>query len=94
MALIYQGGEPVIRIANEFTTVHVSRSRTGNGERLLIASPGLGHSVHLDPLQLECLTWQSPEMYSDFLFVPHGPNASLKSRPLSELINERTSWAF
>ena len=79
-------GEPVIQIANEFTVVQVRYVRTGNGERLVITSPRLGFEVELDPLQLESLTWQEPELFSQLLDSPYGPGAEMKARPLSEII--------
>jgi hypothetical protein len=96
MALIYnKDGDAIIQIANEFTTVHVGYARTGNGERLVIASPALGCETQLDPLQLECLTWQRPQMYSELLATPHGPVASIANfGAFSELIDKGSSWDF
>ena len=79
-------GEPVIQIANEFTVVQVSYARTGNGERLVIRSPRLGFEVQLDPLQLESLTWQEPELFSKLLDSPYGPGTAMTARPLSDII--------
>ena len=60
------GAEPV-RIANEFAEVEVRLVDTHNGQRLEIRSPRLGTSVRLDPVELESLTWQTPEWYSALL---------------------------
>ncbi|WP_219723256.1 dihydrodiol dehydrogenase [Bacillus sp. Marseille-P3661] len=61
------------KIANEFTTVIIRRLVTKNGVRLEIVSPRLGHSIRLDPLELESLTWQNVETFSKFLELPFGP---------------------
>lgn len=79
-------GDPVLQIANEFTVVRVSYVRTGNGERVVISSPRLGFEVQLDPLQLESLTWQEPELFSKLLHSPYGPGTSMNARPLSDII--------
>jgi hypothetical protein len=81
-------GERIIQIANEFTVVRVGYRRTGSGERLVITSPRLGFQTELDPLQLESLTWQTPEMYSALLDTPYGPGAELRARPLSDLFGK------
>lgn len=67
-------GDTVV-VANEFAEVTVRRVGTGNGVRLEICSPRLGRSIALDPLQLECLTWQEPAVFSDLLRDPFGPPA-------------------
>lgn len=54
-------------IANEFADVEVRRVRTRNGTRLEIRSPRRGTSVRLDPVILDCLTWQPPETFSGLL---------------------------
>ena len=66
-------GEPVIRVANEFTEVVVQRVRTRNGVRLLISVPSSGRQIMLCPLELEALTWQGHELFSALLSTPHGP---------------------
>jgi hypothetical protein len=81
-------GERIIQIANEFTVVQVGYLRTGSGERLVITSPRLGFQTQLDPLQLESLTWQTPELYSKLLDTPYGPGAELRARPLSDLFGK------
>lgn len=86
MTIIENENGPIIQIANEFTSVQVSYTRTGNGERLVISSQRLGFEVQLDPLQLESLTWQEPELFSRLLESPYGPGAELKARPLSDII--------
>jgi hypothetical protein len=83
-----EGKDPIIQIANEFTVIQVSYSNTGPGERLVITSPRMGFQTMLDPLQLESLTWQTPEMYSKLLDTPYGPGAKLNARPLSALFGK------
>ena len=82
------GDDPVIQISNEFTVVRVSYVQTGNGERVLISSPRLGFEVELDPLQLESLTWQKPELFSELLESPYGPGTEMAARPLSDIIKD------
>ncbi|MGG1599355.1 hypothetical protein [Paenibacillus naphthalenovorans] len=64
--------EPQIIVGNEFTQVIVKKVYTRNGERLEITSPKLNHSIQLDPLALESLTWQEPEVFTEFLSKPFG----------------------
>jgi hypothetical protein len=64
---------PVIRLGNEFAEVVVERVRTRNGARLRITVPSSGRQVMLCPLELEALTWQGHEMFSELLKTPHGP---------------------
>lgn len=82
------GDDPVIQISNEFTVVRVSYTQTGNGERVVISSPRLGFQVELDPLQLESLTWQKPELFSELLKSPYGPGTEMTARPLSDIIKD------
>jgi hypothetical protein len=88
VGIIQNDEGPIIQIANEFTVVRVGYVRTGSGERLVITSPRLGFETQLDPLQLECLTWQTPEMFSKLLDTPYGPGAEMKARPLSDLFGK------
>lgn len=55
-----------IVLSNEFTTVRVRKVQTRNGERLEIEAPKNGSVIHLDPVELESLTWQPPEVFSQF----------------------------
>jgi hypothetical protein len=86
------GGEPaedaVWTITNEFTTIHVRKVFTRNGERLQVHSPKLGFTTELDPLELESLTWQPPETFSKLLETPYGPEDDAADiRPLTELFD-------
>lgn len=62
-----------ICITNEFATVTVRKVVTRNGERLEIASNGLGLKIILDSIQLESLTWQDRNLFSKFLETPMEP---------------------
>ncbi|PTQ55805.1 MAG: hypothetical protein BSOLF_1456 [Candidatus Carbobacillus altaicus] len=63
---------PAIVIGNEFTQVIIRKVYTRNGERLEIFSPKLDRTIWLDPLALESLTWQEPEVFTSFLAKPFG----------------------
>jgi hypothetical protein len=64
----FDGGvEGPIVIANEFADVVVNRVRTRNGMRLEIFSPRRGTRVHLDAVELDCLSYQPPETFSAML---------------------------
>jgi hypothetical protein len=66
------GSEP-IELANEYAEVRVRTVQTRNGVRLEIVAPKLGRGIRLDPVELETLTWQSHELFSEFLRTPFGP---------------------
>ena len=66
-------GEPVIRLANEFSEVVVELVRTRNGARLRISVPSSGRQIMLCPLELEALAWQDHELFDALLQTPHGP---------------------
>ena len=66
-------GDPVIKIANEFTEVEVGRVRTRNGVRLRIFVPSSGRQILLCPLELEALTWQDHGLFSHLLATPGDP---------------------
>lgn len=59
----FQREEP-IQLANEFATVYVTRVHTRNGVRLEIHSPRTGALIRLDPLELEALALQDPELFT------------------------------
>jgi hypothetical protein len=66
------GDEP-FELANEYAAVTVRKVYTRNGVRLEIVSPRLGHGIRLDPVELEVLTWQKHELFSELLKTPFGP---------------------
>lgn len=68
------GTEP-LELANEFAAVRVRMVQTRNGERLEIVAPQLGRGIRLCPLELEALTWQTHETFSELLRTPFGPEA-------------------
>lgn len=69
------GGTPeaAISLGNEFAEIRVSRLETRNGSRLLIESTRTGQWVALCPLELESLTWQSPQTFSEMIGHPMEP---------------------
>lgn len=71
------GDEPM-ELANEYAMVHVRQVQTGNGVRLEILAPRLGRAIRLDPLELESLTWQSHDTFSEFLHTPFGPEPEVE----------------
>lgn len=64
--------ETELTLSNEFAIVTLKKVNTRNGVRLEIHSPKLGHTILLDPLELESLTWQNKSTFSDFLSTPFG----------------------
>jgi hypothetical protein len=62
-----------ITIANEFSEIRVQRVDSRNGSRLLVESPRTGQWVTLCPLELEALTWQSPQTFSAMIGNPSRP---------------------
>lgn len=60
-------------VANEFAMVTVEKVQTRNGERLEIVSPRLGFRIQLDAVELESLSWQRKDVFSQFLNTPYGP---------------------
>jgi hypothetical protein len=78
--------DDTVTITNEFTSVRVRKVFTRNGERLEVHSAKLGFTVQLDPLELESLTWQTPDVFSGFLQDPYGPEDVTGARPLSDLM--------
>jgi hypothetical protein len=67
-----------LELANEFAEVSVRRVATRNGVRLEISAPKLGSRILLCPLELETLTWQTPETFSGFLATPFGPEPEVE----------------
>jgi hypothetical protein len=67
MAMVEYGDEPTMHVSNEFADIRIRTAYTRNGERLQIESPRRGFQILLDAVQLESLTWQSPETFSRFL---------------------------
>lgn len=62
-----------MRISNEFADVMVRLIQTGNGERLEISSPRRGTTIRLDPVELEALTWQTTDVFTQMLEGSIGP---------------------
>ena len=61
------GQEPTIHVSNEFADVRIRKVYTRNGERLEIEARRRGYRIQLDALQLEALTWQTAETFSQLL---------------------------
>jgi hypothetical protein len=76
--------EAELSIVNEFAAVRIRKLRTRNGHRLEIHSPRLGQTVRLDALELEALSWQTPEHFSALLAEPFGPAPSPAAAPADE----------
>jgi hypothetical protein len=68
-----QADEPTFVIGNEFSEVHVSMVTTRNGVRLRIRNAKSAQEILLCPLELESLTWQSPDLFTRLLATPYGP---------------------
>jgi hypothetical protein len=67
-----------LHLASEFAEVRVRKVHTRNGVRLEILSPKLDRRVLLCPLELEALSWQTPETFSKFLKTPFGPEPEVE----------------
>jgi len=65
-------GEPIV-IGNEFSEIRVQRVDSRNGSRLLISAPKSGQWIALCPLELESLTWQTPQTFSAMIGKPFAP---------------------
>lgn len=61
-----------LRIANEFAEVFVSKEG-GPSEQAYISSRRLDNSISLTVRELEALSCQDPNIYSEFLVYPFGP---------------------
>lgn len=61
------GNDGPIVVANEFADVVVTRVRTRNGVRLDIWSPRRGSRIQLDAVELDCLSYQPKETFSEML---------------------------
>ena len=77
MEPIADAGE-YLHLANEFAEVLVRKVTTRNGVRLEIVAPKIGRRIFLDPVELESLTWQTPETFSSFLRTPFGPEPEVE----------------
>jgi hypothetical protein len=69
----YIAEDDYIEIANEYSLARVRKVRTRNGERLEISAPKQEKKILLDPLELETLTWQTKETFSELFATPFGP---------------------
>ena len=62
-----QPSEDALELSNEFARVVVRKVETRNGVRLQISAPHIGREILLCPLELESLTWQTHETFSDLI---------------------------
>ncbi|GAB2785348.1 dihydrodiol dehydrogenase [Streptomyces daliensis] len=67
---------PAFQISNEFATIRLRKVHTRNGERVEIVAPRRGLRILLDAVELESLTWQTPETFSGFLRASIGRDGS------------------
>jgi hypothetical protein len=67
---------PLITIVNEFAEIRVQKIYTHNGERLRVSSYRRGSEALLDAIQLESLTWHTPEDFSRRLTASIGPDVA------------------
>ncbi len=67
-----------LELENEFARVVVRRVQTRNGVRLEIIAPKLQRGTRLCPVELEALTWQQPEHFSELLSTPYGPEPEVE----------------
>lgn len=69
-----EGADPApLRLANEFAEIVVRKIETRNGERLMISAPRSQRSILLCPVELEALTWQTPDVFSAMISLPGSP---------------------
>lgn len=65
--------EEPVTVSSEFAMARLRRVTDGNAEQLEIESPKLGYSIRLGPRELEWLTMQDHETFSEWLETPFGP---------------------
>lgn len=65
--------EESLELTSEFATVQVRPVETRNGTRLEIVSRERGRRIRLSSIELESLTWQNHDTFSEFLETPFGP---------------------
>ena len=63
-------------ISNEAAIARVRKVRTGHGVRLEIYAPEKDSRVYLDPLNIESLSWQTPDTLSKLIEEPYGPRGT------------------
>lgn len=63
-----------LTVTNEFAEAHVRHLHTERGDRVAITAPKLGYQVVLTPTELESVTWQETETFTEFLETPFGPD--------------------
>lgn len=61
-------------VTNEFAEAHVRKLTDPAGEWLEIEAPKLGYLIRLQSVELEGVTWQETETFTQFLETPFGPD--------------------
>lgn len=62
-----------ISVSSEFAHARVAAVEDADAEQLEIEAPKLGYSIRLGPRELEWLTLQTHERFSEWLETPFGP---------------------
>lgn len=70
-------GEPALAftISNEFAEAGVQVYDSAQQDRMRIEAPKLGYSIVLTALEVESLTVQHPDVFTEFLKTPYGPSS-------------------
>lgn len=61
-------------VTNEFANAAVRIIETDAGERIEIEAPKLGYRTRVMPTELQTVTWQTTETFTEFLEDPFGPD--------------------
>lgn len=77
----------------------VEKVATRNGHRVTITSVPSGHTAQLDPLELECLTWQNSETFRRWAMATtsttvHKPRPSVPADDGGETIELANEFAI
>ncbi|PVX59528.1 hypothetical protein [Rhodococcus globerulus] len=70
-----------IGIGNEFAGVTVRKVWTRNGERLEVRIPLNGKHILLDPMQLEVIAEQKPQLFTDLIRIRLGSEDDERTEP-------------
>lgn len=69
---------PEVRLSNEFADVDVAPVETSDGPRLEIVSTKLGYDVRLAPGDLDWVTRQDVDAFTEMLEDPFGPGGEVE----------------
>lgn len=67
--------EEPLTVSSEFAMANVRKVSDGGSEQLEREAPKLGHEIHLGARELEWLTLQDHEKFSEWLETPFGPES-------------------